>query len=238
MSKGWDDRAQLWLAWARSPDHDSYWQYREAFFQQIVPAPGRATLEIGCGEGRVARDLGARGHSVTAIDASPVLVAHAAEADPDGRYQVAIAEDLPFEAGSFDLAVAYNSLMDVDDMQAAVAEASRVLESEGRFAVCIVHPISDAGRFANDDMDAPFVIPYSYLGTWPFEGHFERDGLSMDFSGWRYDLESYFAAFEAAGLLVERLIEPPPSPPRESRRNRIPNFLMLRCLKPSNQAPR
>jgi ubiquinone/menaquinone biosynthesis C-methylase UbiE len=123
MSPGYDDRADQWLAWARKPDFDAYWRYRDHFFGRIVPAPGRATLEIGCGEGRVARDLGRRGHTVTAVDASAVLVASAAEADPAGRYLVASAEDLPFDTDDFDLVVAYNSLMDVDDMPAVVAEA-------------------------------------------------------------------------------------------------------------------
>jgi ubiquinone/menaquinone biosynthesis C-methylase UbiE len=232
LSKGWDDRAEQWLAWARRPDFDAYWAYRDAFLDRVAPAPGRATLEVGCGEGRVARDLAARGHLVTAIDASAILVAHALEADPDGHYVVGLAEDLPFEAGSFDLVVAYNSLMDVDDMPAAVAEAARVLEPGGRFAVCVTHPVADSGRFETKDVDAPFVIEGSYRGKWPFEGLFERDGLSMNFSGNRYDLENYVAAFEAASLLVERLIEPPPSRPNETRWNRVPNFLMLRCLKP------
>ena len=60
---------------------------------------------------------------MTAIDASAVLVASAAEADPAGRYLVASAEDLPFDTDDFDLVVAYNSLMDVGDMPAVVAEA-------------------------------------------------------------------------------------------------------------------
>ena len=59
-------------------------RYRDAFFA-LVPAPGAATLEVGCGEGRVARDLVARGHRVTGLDASPTLLRAAAEADPDSR---------------------------------------------------------------------------------------------------------------------------------------------------------
>ena len=46
------------------------------------PGPGHATLEIGCGEGRVARDMACRGHSVTAVDASPTLLEAAAASDP------------------------------------------------------------------------------------------------------------------------------------------------------------
>ena len=82
---GFEERAQGWLAWARTPGHDAYWRYRDAFFA-LVPAPGAATLEVGCGEGRVARDLVARGHRVTALDASPTLLRAAAEADPASRY--------------------------------------------------------------------------------------------------------------------------------------------------------
>src|SRR5262245_24605603 len=59
----WEDQAENWLAWARTPGHDAYWSYRDLFFR-LLPAPGRRTLEVGCGEGRVARDLAARGHRV------------------------------------------------------------------------------------------------------------------------------------------------------------------------------
>jgi SAM-dependent methyltransferase len=76
----WEWQADRWLRWARTPGHDSYWHYREAFFDAIVPEPGRRTLEVGCGEGRVARDLADRGHRVVAVDASPTLVGHAADA--------------------------------------------------------------------------------------------------------------------------------------------------------------
>jgi len=233
VSKEWDARADQWRAWARGPDLEVYRWYRDHFFDRIVPAPGRATLEIGCGEGRVARDLVARGHAVTAVDVSPALVAAAADADPASRYLTAAAEALPFEAGAFDLAVAYNSLMDVDDMPAAVREAARVLEPGGRLAVCVTHPLENAGRFAADEDGAPFVIEGSYLGTRRFEVVADRDGLSIEFGGRAYDLEAYFSALEAAGFVVERLVEPAPSSPRETRWNRVPMFLMLRCRLPA-----
>src|ERR1700733_13937536 len=55
--RDWDREAENWVRWARTPGYDAYWRYRDAFFEQMVPAPGRRTVEIGCGEGRVARDL-------------------------------------------------------------------------------------------------------------------------------------------------------------------------------------
>lgn len=38
MTQGWESRAAAWIAWARTPGHDSYWSYRDAFFA-LVPAP-------------------------------------------------------------------------------------------------------------------------------------------------------------------------------------------------------
>jgi SAM-dependent methyltransferase len=237
MSFEW--QAGDWLAWARAPGHDSYWYFRDAFFDAIVPNPGRLTLEVGCGEGRVARDLARRGHTVVALDASPTLAAGAAAADPDGRYLVADAAALPFGNESFDLVVAYNSLMDVDDMPPAVAEASRVLVPGGRLCICITHPTADAGRFQSSEPDAPFVIPGSYLGRHRVEEPFERDGLTMTFTGWRYSLEEYARALEDAGLLIERLREPPAPATALAARSgyerwqRLPNFLHLRAVKTS-----
>jgi SAM-dependent methyltransferase len=84
------------------PGHDSYWFFRDLFFDAIVPTPGRLTLEVGCGEGRVARDLARLGHTVVALDAWPTLVAKAAAADPAGRYLLADAAALPFPDACFD----------------------------------------------------------------------------------------------------------------------------------------
>lgn len=117
-----EDQAETWIEWARWP-LDAYWYYREQFFE-LLPAPCR-TLELGCGEGRVSRDLRRQGYDVVGLDSSGTLLAAAREADPDGEYILGQAEALPFDAASFDLVVAYNSLMDVDEMPGAVAEIGR-----------------------------------------------------------------------------------------------------------------
>jgi SAM-dependent methyltransferase len=230
----WEAEAENWVRWARTPGHDVYWEYAPGFFDQIVPAPGRGTLEVGCGEGRVARDLAARGHTVTAVDSSPTLLRHAHTADPRGTYLLADAADLPFADDSFDIVVAYNSLMDIDDLDGAVAEAGRVLEPGGVLCVCVTHPLNDAGAFATADADAQFVIGDSYLGRRRFDATFERDGLTMTFHGWSYPLAAYTAAMEAARFAIDRVREPetPASlvdrDPSLARWRRVPMFLWFR----------
>ncbi|MGH3320190.1 MAG: class I SAM-dependent methyltransferase [Streptosporangiaceae bacterium] len=141
VNPAWEEQARNWIAWAREPGQDAYWRYSPDFFE-LVPPPGAGTLDLGCGEGRVARDLAARGHRVTGVDAAPTLLAAAREADPGGTYLLADAADLPFGDGSFDLVVAYNSLMDISDMPGAVKESARVLRPGGRLCLSVTHPVT------------------------------------------------------------------------------------------------
>jgi SAM-dependent methyltransferase len=225
VSQGFEPRAEQWLAWARTPGHDAYWYYRDAFFALLPdPLPSARVLEVGCGEGRVTRDLRERGYDAAAIDASPTLLAAAAERDPGGRYEVALAEALPFPDASLDLVVTYNVLMDLDDVAPAIAEIGRVLAPGGRLCACVTHPFTDAATTGQD-----------YLAGGPFEPiHDEKDGLTMVWEGITVPLHRYSQALEAAGLVIEALREPAPAadaPPRYDPWRRVPMFLMFRAAR-------
>lgn len=228
----WSDVASEWIEWARAPDHDAFWAYRPALHGFIGQGTGDA-LEVGCGEGRVSRLLQERGYRVTATDTVEAFVAAAREAGSADRYEVAPVTALPFEPASFDLVMAYNVLMDVDDVSAAVKEMRRVLRPSGTLFVSIVHPFADRGRFDRDRPHVPFVVDGTYFGREHFEGVEERDGLRMRFAGWSQPLQNYMAALEAAGLAVTSLLEPTPDtgPQWTAMRNwnRIPLFLWLKA---------
>lgn len=196
LAAHWEEQSRNWIAWVRRPGFDSYWTYREDFLA-LVPPPGFATLDFGCGEGRVARDLAERGHRVIGVDASASMVDAAREAHPEGEYHVADATSLPFEDDRFDLVIAYNALMDMSDVDGAVREAARVLMPGGRLCLSITHPATNPG-----DRKSP------YLESTPFHEEVERDGLSMVFSGWSHPLSRYTGALEKAGLLIEAVREP------------------------------
>ncbi|NPU11555.1 class I SAM-dependent methyltransferase [Bradyrhizobium sp. 83012] len=237
MRERWEDQAGQWLAWARAPGHDSFWRHHGEQFSRLLPPPGELTLDIGCGEGRLSRQLKSGGHRVIGLDASPSLIAAARQSDPTIAVIRADAASLPLADACADLAIAFMSLQDVDAMPAAVHEAARVLQPGGRLCMAIVHPLNSAGRFAGLAADAPFVIQGSYLDSFTYSDPVERDGLSMTFHSAHRPLQSYFAALEQAGFLIEALREP--STPeaiitRDSSRRwlRVPLFLHLRCLRP------
>jgi SAM-dependent methyltransferase len=173
------------------------------------------------------------GYRVTAIDPVEKLISAAEQAGSADAYRIAAAADLPFEDCSFDLAVAYNVLMDVQDVPAALKEIRRVLRPSGTLIISIVHPVADRGRFVGPEANAQFVLEKSYFGWERFEGTEVRNGLKMHFAGWSQPLESYMAALETMGLAITSLREPVPDTVAKGshmeRWSKIPLFLWLKA---------
>jgi len=231
-SRHWSRVAGDWVAWARKPNHDAFWAYQAALVAFVGRGSGTA-LDVGCGEGRVARVLTGCGYQVTAVDPVFEFVEAAAQAGSAQDYAVGTAAGLPFADARFDLVMAYNVLMDVADVPAAVREVRRVMRPTGQLIVSIVHPFADRGRFDDTATDAPFVVHGSYFGRQRFDGVEERDGMRMHFAGWSQPLEAYAAALEAARLAITSLREPVPEPGHGrdhlARWRRIPLFLWLKA---------
>ena len=239
LSDAWEENAAAWIAWARAPGHDSYWQFHRDLFLEVVPQPEGRTYDIGCGEGRLARDLAALGHDVAAVDTSPTMLAAAREAAPEMELQRANAAELPFADGSAGLVVAFMSFQDVDDLGGAIREAARVLAPGGRLCLAIVHPLNSAGAFESRTAESRFVIEGSYFEESVTDETFERDGFSMRFVSKHRPLQSYTDALASNGLSIERLREvalPESGFHGEHgfRWQRIPLFLHVRAAKPAS----
>jgi SAM-dependent methyltransferase len=225
VSAAWEDNADQWLAWAQTPGHDVYhWQLNLPAFAELVPAAGRRTLDVGCGEGRIGRWLAASGHRVVGIDTSPTLARRAGEG---GGYEEVVRGDavvLPWAEGEFDLAVAYMSLHDMPHPARVIAEIARVLEPDGLLCVAIVHPLNRPPEHLED-----------YFAEQRFSDAVTRNGLTMTFEGIDRPLESYTRALSASGFVIEELREPRASDADVQRAAELtsaarkPYFLHLRC---------
>jgi SAM-dependent methyltransferase len=224
----WHDHAAEWVAWAREPDHDHFfWRLSMPALLELLPAPGRATLDLGCGEGRLARILTERGHSVVGVEGSPALAAAARTASPELEVHVGDAADLPFADAAFDLVVASMTLLNFDDMPGAVREVARVLEPGGRFCMSLVHPWNSLKELPD------------YFAERAYGETRERGGLAMTFYDTHRPLEAYARALEAAGLAIEAIREPVPDDdhvaahPSVERWRRTPVFLVMRACRPA-----
>lgn len=97
----------------------------------IGPVAGLRVLDLGCGKGRFALPLAARGAEVVGVDLSRAMLAHANGID---RAQ-ASARSLPFADATFDALFAVEVLEHVGDPGPALREARRVLRPGGRLAI-------------------------------------------------------------------------------------------------------
>jgi SAM-dependent methyltransferase len=233
MREAWTKEAPNWLQLVRR-QLDAGWALSRPHFLELVPPPGELTLDIGCGEGRMARALAAAGHRVIGVDVTELLARAASHHDDPVSAVVADAAALPFADGVADLVAWFMSLMDTDDFAAAVSEAGRVLRPGGRYCIAIVHPLAESGRSLED---GSFLVDRPYLQVWRYPDELHRQGIEMTFHTEHRPIESYARALEDAGLVIEAIREPMPSlemiadQPSEERRRRIPNFLMLRARK-------
>jgi SAM-dependent methyltransferase len=206
VSSSWEQHADDWIAWARAPNHDAFWSDTWPTLEAVLPAPRGVTVDLGCGEGRSARQLTGLGYSVVGIERSPTL-AHAAasggEAIPVVRADSAA---LPIGDENASLVLACMSLQDVDDLENSVDEIARVLGPGGVLCAAIVHPFNSAedeatmrsGRF---DVSAPYLEPRRY------ELEIESDGLTMRFVSMHRPLGAYFDALRRNGMAVTQLRE-------------------------------
>jgi ubiquinone/menaquinone biosynthesis C-methylase UbiE len=108
---------------------------RDRLLELLRVARPTRLLEVGCGWGeladRIAFEVDCK---VVAVDLSPRMVELARERGVDAT--LADVQDLPFEDGEFDCAIAAWMLYHVPDLDRGLAELARVLRAGGRlFAI-------------------------------------------------------------------------------------------------------
>jgi SAM-dependent methyltransferase len=91
-------------------------------------------LDVGCGTGAFCAFAASQGSLVAGADAAADRIARARERVPDGDFEVALMEELPWTDGAFDVVTGFNSFQYALDVPVALAEAARV--SRGLLAVC------------------------------------------------------------------------------------------------------
>src|SRR5437764_8638674 len=96
-------------------------------------------LDVGCGPGALTSELVARlgPDAVTAVDPSESFVEAARERHPGVDVRLAAAEDLPFDGGQFDAALAQLVVHFMADPVAGLREMARVTRPGGVVAACV-----------------------------------------------------------------------------------------------------
>jgi SAM-dependent methyltransferase len=225
LRAAWEREARDWIRFSGAPDVFA-WRFNLPAFLDLLPGPGRLTLDVGCGEGRVARELIARGHRVLGIDASPTLVAAARSGEPPVDAIECDAASVPLDDAIAHLAVSFMALQSVDDLPAVLGETSRLLAPGGRLCFAVVHPMNSAA-----------AAEAGYFEEQRLSFEHERDGAPITLHDKHLPLEAYFEAVHGAGFVTERVNEPIPGQalldvyPAAERWTRTPCFLHVLAKK-------
>lgn len=216
-----DDRRDLW------EDHADWWQRQftggvdPEYEEQILPlavewaGSSRRVLEVGTGEGQVARRLAAAGvPEVVGVDLAANQVTEAVRRAGGPRYLRATADALPFADASFDTVVACLVFEHIDAVDEALAEVGRVLEPGGRFVFFLNHPLlqTPGSGWIDDQILDP---PEQYWRIGPYlreQATVEQVELNVFIRFVHRPLSRYVNTLAANGLVLEHLAEPAPPP--------------------------
>jgi ubiquinone/menaquinone biosynthesis C-methylase UbiE len=100
---------------------------------------GQRVLDVGCGPGALTAELVGRldATDVCAIDPSESFVEAIRDRMPEVTVRLAPAEQIPFEVGAFDIAMAQLVVHFMTDPVAGLREMARVTRSGGVVAACV-----------------------------------------------------------------------------------------------------
>jgi SAM-dependent methyltransferase len=213
-----------WIAWARAPDHDAFWDGTWPTLPEIMPASAGPVLDLGCGEGRAGRQLLAAGRRVLGIERSATLARAAATGSPPLPVAQADAASLPLADGCAALVVASMSLLDIDDVEGAIAETARVLRPGGVFCFAIVHPFYSACESAAASA-VPFCGVPALPGLQALRRSLREGRAHHHLASMHRPLSAYATALFRAGLVITDL--------RERGDGEIPWLLVVRAEKRS-----
>ncbi len=214
--------------------------------EQILPmarahlVDARSVLDIGCGEGQVARLAAANGAArVIGVDPTAAQLTLAQLRNGGPQYVRSGAAALPFASGAFDAVVACLVFEHIREIDAAIAELARVLVEGGRFLFFLNHPLlqtPNSGWIDDQILDPP--EQYWRVGSYLVEDETIEEvekGIFIPFI--HRPMARYVNALIANDLYVEHMAEPAPPPGFLKRAKEyadaatIPRLLFLRARK-------
>ena len=231
----------------RWEQHAGWWQ-REftagadaEYEEQILPlvdvhlGGARRVLDVGCGEGQVARRLTAQGVEVVGLDPTSAQIVEARARGGGPVYARSAAEQLPVRSASFDAVVMCLVLEHLDPFEPAIEEIARVLEPGGRFVLMLNHPLLQApGSGWIDD----HILGEQYWRIGPYlrdDRNLEEVAPGVELPFMHRPLSRYVQVMGEVGLLIDSMDEPPPPPGflaaawEYEEASTIPRLLLIRA---------
>jgi SAM-dependent methyltransferase len=206
-------------------EHAGWWQQGFSdgadpeYEEQILPmaaehlAGVRQVLDLGCGEGQIARlAVRAGAEAVVGLDPTRAQVIEAVARAGGPAYARADAAAIPARDASFDAVVACLVFEHITDVDEAIAEVARVLRPGGRFLFFLNHPLLQtpgSGWIDDQLLDPP--EQYWRIGPYLVEDESVEEVEKDVFIPFVHrPLSRYVNALIDAGLHLVHMEEPAP----------------------------
>ena len=234
----WDEHAQWWIdGFTNGADPE--------YVEQIIPLAveelaGRVkVLDLGCGDGQIARALAAQGADVLGVDPTQLHIDVAIERGGGPTYLLGGATQIPAPDNSFDAVVACLVFEHIDQMDEAMTEVARVLKPQGQFSFFLNHPLLQtpgSGWIDDHIIDPP--EQYWRIGPYLVETEsIEEVEKDVYIRFIHRPLSRYINALIANGMTLNRMVEPSPPAgflaraPEYALAHTVPRLLYLRSTK-------
>ena len=234
----WDEHAQWWIDGFTDGADPEY-------VEQIIPlaveelAGRHKILDLGCGDGQIARALAAQGSDVLGVDPTQLHIDVAIKRGGGPQYLLGGATNIPADDESFDAVVACLVFEHIDQMDEAMTEVARVLKPNGQFSFFLNHPLLQtpgSGWIDDHIIDPP--EQYWRIGPYLVETEsIEEVEKDVYIRFIHRPLSRYVNALLANGMSLERMVEPSPPAgflaraPEYALAHTVPRLLYLRSTK-------
>jgi 2-polyprenyl-3-methyl-5-hydroxy-6-metoxy-1,4-benzoquinol methylase len=201
LRDSWESNATAWTAAVREQRIPSRRAGTDAAIVAACAAvPGRRVLDVGCGEGWLARAIASESRHVLGIDGSAGLIEQASALPVPGvrfatvSYEMLIA-DAQAAAGPWDLIVCNFALLG-DPLSPLLGALAQRVAPDGRLLIQTVHPWTAMG-------DGPYECGWR-------EEQFHGFGVAFPAAmPWYFrTMASWYRELEVAGLMLHEMEEP------------------------------
>jgi ubiquinone/menaquinone biosynthesis C-methylase UbiE len=186
------------------------WRASEDNLRVLDATRHKRALVLGCGGGQDVVALDKMGALAVGIDSSAEQLTYAKRhatkhAADNAAFVEGDVRDLSrFDDESFDVAISIHALDYVDDVDAALAEANRVLRPGSALAIAVKHPYDVR---IDGEGGPPYRVWTSYWTRehdeeWPFKA------AKATFRRYLRTMSDWTDAISSAGFTIEKIIEP------------------------------